>query len=195
MKLQLNTAPANPAVSSNLLKTHLGIEQDYTQDDHYINMLILAAAEWLEGLTNRKFITQTWDLYLQEWPTGDDKILVPFGGLQGVNSVSYRKAGDSNFTTWSSDNYLISDGDYGAIFPDYGLSWPSDVLVEMYPIKVEFICGYGNTPQSIPNMLQLLIMKVAASAYINREVTITGSIMSIDKQFEEQVSPFKLWVV
>jgi len=51
------------------------------EEDDLITALIVAAREYAEGFQNRAYITQTWQLWLDDWP-GRDYIEIPLPPLQ-----------------------------------------------------------------------------------------------------------------
>ena len=193
MRLEINTAPEKPSLSLSFLKSQLGLEPDFTTDDPYLDAIISAASEWLEEKTNRKFITQTWDMYLRSWP--EEKIELPFGQLQQVNSISYYTASGSDWSTWASTNYDVMTGDYGIAQPKYGVGFPTDLLRSLYPIKITFTCGYGDNASFVPALLQQVMLKICADMYENREISVVGTIVAEDKFFKQQVHSKKIMVV
>ncbi len=191
MRLQINAPPEKPSLSLSSLKSQLGLEPDFTADDPYLDTIILAASEWLEDKTSRKFITQTWDIYFENWPS--EQFDLPFGQLQQVNSIQYYPATGNDWVTWDSSSYDVMTGDDAIIKPSYNVSFPSDLLKNLYPIKITFTCGYGNNASAVPSILQMLMLKIAADMYENREIKITGTIQAEDKHFQEQVGLYRLW--
>ena len=78
MKTKLVTAPTGMLISLNEAKTHLRV--DHTEDDGYIQALIMSGITMAEVITNRRFLTQTWKAYADEWPA--NFFTIPFGNLQ-----------------------------------------------------------------------------------------------------------------
>ena len=66
MGLQLVTPPAAEPVSLSEAKEHSRITG--TDEDDLITTFIEAAREYCEEYQNRAYITQTWDLSLDEFP-------------------------------------------------------------------------------------------------------------------------------
>jgi len=80
MKRTLVTPPVYYPLVLDQVKAHLNI--DYTNDDAYLQTLIAVATAKAEQITRRRLITQTWKLFLDQWPSGD--IVLPFGKLSSV---------------------------------------------------------------------------------------------------------------
>lgn len=174
MKTVLVTAPAEAPITATEFKTHQRISS--SSEDTYIDALINAATAYLEEICNRKFVEQTWKLYLDEWPGGAE-IELPYGKTSSVTSVVY-KDDEGNSTTFSSDSYNVdTDLIPGRIVIAYDESWPSDALFNMNPITITFTCGYGSANE-VPEDIKLAIKMLAAHWYENREPVITGTIVA-----------------
>ena len=83
MNLVLDTGPVSEPISLAEAKRQLRREADFTDDDVYIESLIKAARDVAETLSLHAMLTQTWKLYLDEWPDGD-AIELPKPPLQSV---------------------------------------------------------------------------------------------------------------
>jgi uncharacterized phiE125 gp8 family phage protein len=115
----------------------------HSEDDAYVQGVIAAAVEKAESYLRRKLITQTWKVYLDDWP-GSGFISLPFGQLQSVTHVKYTDS-DGDQSTFSSDYYgTDTDSEPGRVVLNYGESWPTAVLATKNPIEIQFVCGYGD---------------------------------------------------
>ena len=70
-------APAIPAISLDEAKAHLRV--DYGDEDALISWLVAAANSHAEQWTGRAFEAATWDLSLDNFPSG--AVCVPLGPL------------------------------------------------------------------------------------------------------------------
>uniref|UniRef100_A0A6M3K9B5 Putative head-tail connector n=1 Tax=viral metagenome TaxID=1070528 RepID=A0A6M3K9B5_9ZZZZ len=150
MKRVLVTPPTYFPVAIDEAKKHLRV--DYSSDDAYITGLIAAATDKVEGYLRRRLVTQTWKIFLDEWPAGD--IVLPFGKLQSVTHVKYTDTDGTQSTYYSSAETTYMnidiDSDPGRIKLNYGYSYPTASLSPDNPIEIQFVCGYGDhTPQTI----------------------------------------------
>lgn len=77
-----------------------------TAEDNFLTAARLAARRHVENILGRKLITQTWHMFLNEWPEGDN-FLVPYPPLQhyAVTTV----AGE-NITFTNVDSKMTSAG-------------------------------------------------------------------------------------
>jgi len=143
------TAPAQLPVSLDEAKDHMRVT--VTLDDGYIQGLIIAATSYVEEVLRRKLITQTWKLFMDNWPDGN-YFELPYGQLQSVTHIKFTDSDDTVQTTFDEDDEWTSDtdSDPGRVVLKYGEVWPGDTLAAENPIETQFICGYGaHTPQNI----------------------------------------------
>jgi uncharacterized phiE125 gp8 family phage protein len=136
-------------------------------DDAYISSQITAAREDTEGQSWRKLITQTIDLYLDSFV---DPIVIPFGNLQSVTHVKYLES-DGTENTVSTDDYIVElNGEgKGRIVLAYNASWPDFIPYPSNPIRIRFVCGYGDAGSDVPEIYRSVIKLLILGAYNNRE--------------------------
>lgn len=175
MPLRLTTGPAVEPVEVSEVKLHSRIDTD--ADDAKIAVLIKAAREFLESVTNRQFITATYTLTMDRFPGGDD-IELPIAPLQSVESIKYLDA-SGNQQTLSGTAYdaVIHDDGYGHVYVDRSVGWPS---VGDYRNAVEIIytCGHGDTAATVPERIKQAIYLLVAHWYEHREAVVVGTISS-----------------
>lgn len=147
-------APDTVPVTVAEVKEHLKI--DGSTEDTLIGTYITAAREWCEGYQWRKYITQTRELVLEDWPRGDH-IIVPNGQLQSITSVKYKDADGDETTLAVDDDYIVdSDSEPGKVVLAYGETWPSGTLYPTGAIRVRYVCGYGDA-DDVPEMVKAAI--------------------------------------
>lgn len=169
----LVTAPSSEPVTVSELKEHTRVE--ISADDTLLQNQIVAARKHLESETNRAFVTQTWKLVLDEFPGGDEPIVVPKPPLQSVSSVKYTPE-DSAEATFASSNYIVdTDSEPGRIAVKRDQSWRTDNLQAVAGVAVEFVAGYGD-PSAVPQQLKQAIMLLAAHWYEHREAVMTRHV-------------------
>lgn len=142
-------------------------------EDDLLSALITTARQWAESFTRRAIITQTWKLYLDEWP-GLSHISLPFGTLQSITHCKYTDStGIQN--TFSSSYYSADTvSEPGRLVLNNDQSWPSGVLNTVNPIEVQFVCGYGDERTDVPSSIRTAIKMMAANWYENREPVASG---------------------
>jgi len=174
MKTVLVTSSTGEPITLEDLKAHLRIMPGETEDDDYLNALISMSREYVEQVTNRKLMPQSWKLYLDAWPD-KDYVQLPYGKVVSVPStgiVYTNSTGDS--TTFSSTAWSASTAsDPGRVYLEYDSDWPTVTLDNKDPISVEFVCGYS-TRAKIPGSIKHAMKVVCSNYYENRESIVTG---------------------
>lgn len=196
MTREIVTSPTLYPVSLAEAKEQLDIYIMDTDKDSYINGLISMAVDVVERYTNRKLITQTWKVYLDEWPE-DNYIAIPFGQLQSVTHVKYTDS-DNDQTTWANTNYIVDTAnDPGRVVLEYGESWPTATLYPSNPIEIQFVCGYGATASSVPDVFRHAIKLFVRDNFDNRGSNYVESFSvshANTRSFESLLFPKKLYL-
>lgn len=172
MKISLATASTQEPITLEEAKNFMRIDTD--DDDGLILTQITAAREYAENIQLRKFLTQTWWYYLDDWPD-TNYIELPFPPLLSVASITYTDYNSvaTPFTDFTND--IVSEP--GRIVLDYGCSWPTATLSPNNPILIIFACGYG-TPNNIPQVTKSGMLLIIDELYENREINITGQTVN-----------------
>ena len=175
MKTALVTAPTGEPLSVQEVKDHLRIT--HNDDPGYLGALITTARSYVENHCNRALITQTWDVFLDKFPTcygyvrGDYfagmEIRVPLPPLQSVTTLKYTD-NDGVQQTWSSSNYTVDiKGIIARIVPAYGVSWPITRVVPN-AVEIRVVVGYGNA-STVPQEIKQAMLLLISHWYENRE--------------------------
>lgn len=154
----LQTANADYAVN-------VILNQNYTSDDTYLSSLITTARQYCEDYQNRAYITQTWEISLDEFP---DVIEIPKGNLQTVDSIKYTNSDNVTTTLIVTTDYVTSiRGILGRIVPAYNKTWPTFTPCPLDPVVITFTCGYGTAAQ-VPGKVILAMKLLISHWFINR---------------------------
>lgn len=194
MSLSQVTPPENEPLTLDELKAHLRVS--IPDDDTYLQNLIPVVRMRCEGATRRTLITQTWDVFLDQWPTWDGyhggrtfeppTTLLPAGGyvclpkapLQSVTFVQYT-ALDGSTQTWDPSNYLVDapKGDRcarGRLSLGWVKVWPI-ARPTANAIQIRIVTGYGDTEDTVPALLRQGMLLDAGTLYETRESVLAGS--------------------
>lgn len=169
--LSLITPPGTDPVSEAQAQGHARIlVSDTVTESVDIKTKITAATQDRERFTGRQFVTATWELWLDSWPSSG-VIAIPKPPLLTVVSIKYIDQ-DGTEQTWSSVDYLVvapagPAAQHGFVALGYGKSWPS-VRSQRAAIKVRFTAGYG-AAEAVPAALKQAVLLVFGEMYDHRE--------------------------
>jgi uncharacterized phiE125 gp8 family phage protein len=167
-KFVLKTAPTVEPIT--LAETKSFLRGPSSAEDADVTSLIVAARNYAEYYQNRPLITQTWELWLDDFPPHDCIPIRLKAGLQSVTSVKYYPDGGSE-TAFAAANYIVDTTDYvGKIVLNEDCYYPSVDLRSVNGVCVEFICGYpikdpglitedpaGNVPEMTKTALKIWV--------------------------------------
>lgn len=162
-------------------------------DDTLITALITSARRYVEKVTSRALITQTWDYFLDGFPCRS--IPFPRGTpLQSVTSVKYTDPLTGNQLTLNAGLYTVNiKKEPGLVVPSYGNVWPTPKCVEN-AVEIRFVAGYGASGSAVPEELKQAIKVLIASMYANREhITTDGAPTQIPAAFENLINEYRIW--
>lgn len=161
----------------------------------YIETLIRAVRDYTESFLDRALITQTWKYHLDAWPSRND-IEIPKPPLQSVSSVYYTtSAGVPTLWTAATEYIVDTVSGRGKIVLAYEKSYPTDILYPSNPIKIQFVCGYGDDPSDVPMQILQAILIQVGELYDNREPVIQGEPLHKLDTVERLLWPKKIWNV
>lgn len=178
-KSVLKEAPAYLAVSLATMKSYLRIDGD--SEDSIIESMIKAATIKLENYTNKKFVTQKWEIYFDHFPcqyvqpdwegvkdgalnslyAQGDTLELPFGPLKSVQKFS--TFDDSAEYVFANSNFILDTASpFGKISLKSGSVWPATVLRATNGIKIlaTFGMGEGAIPANTENETPAVESKV-----------------------------------
>jgi len=182
---RITVDPAIEPVTLAEMKTQLRI--DGTDDDDFLTAAISEARQEIEDLTGLTFITQSWQLTIDRWPTGREpwwdgvkqghidtlsgpnrSLELPRYPLQSITSVTtYDEAGNSTAITVATTFDVDTQQMPGRMTLQSGASWPT-ALRANNAIEVVYVAGYGDAASDVPAPLKRAIKSVVAYIYSHR---------------------------
>ena len=175
MSLKIVTAPALEPISLDEAKLHLRVDLDDATEDALINSLITTARQYCEGYQRRNYITQTWELWLDDFPPLI-YINIPLPPLQSVTHVKYYGTDDTEYTFSSDDYFVDTKSEPGRVSLGYIKQWPSTTLRPVNGVCVTFVAGYGDADTDIPQSVKQAMLLLIAAWYEQREAFTTSGI-------------------
>jgi len=163
MALKLITAPSIEPVTTTILKAYMRI--DGTDMDTLLTSLLAAARSYAENFQNRAYLTQTWELTLDDFPSRDI-IELARPPLASVTTVKYTSVAGVE-ATWAAANYIVdTDSTPGRICLADGISWPSDELQPINGVKIRYTAG-ATAASAVSENVKLAIMAHVAYFFDN----------------------------
>lgn len=200
MGLSLVTGSSIDPISLAEAKAHCRVTS--TDEDGLLVGYILAARQYVESITNRLLITQTWDFFIdQDWPyvfdfdskTNRRLIEIPRAPVQSIMSIMYVDTAGAT-QTLASNQYLVDTSTpITRIEPAYSVCWPQ-VRCQAKAITVRFIAGYGDGPGSVPEPIRQAMLMLVGFWYETRETVNVGNITSeLPLSTQALLAPFRLY--
>lgn len=187
MGLKLITAPSVEPITLEEARQHLRVTS--TSEDALILALVTTARLHAEEISERAFVTQTWDYSLDAFPAGIFEL--PKAPLQSVTSVTYLDTDGASQTLDSSLYKVDAVSDPGRIAPAYGEVWPS-TRDEPNAVTVRFVAGYG-LAAAVPRPLKQAMLLILGHLYMNREDTVEGNVYALPAGSRALLSTYRVF--
>lgn len=173
LKPVLITAPAVPLVSLEEAKAHCRVDHD--DENAILTGLVTAATSLLDGYSGvlgRALINQTWRVNLCSWPPC--RIRLPLSPVSAISSIKYFDAANVERTLNAANYALFEDAQSPYAGWASNASLPS-LFEREDAIAVEFVAGYGDAPEDVPEAIRLAAKLLVGDFYENREASIVGT--------------------
>ena len=184
-RLALKTGPAAEPITTAEAKKQLNVTT--TDDDSYIDSLVVAARQYTEQVTRRALITQTWNLYLDEFVS---PVLLPRPPLSSVSSIKYIDTDGVEQTTVTGVYTVDTDAEPGHVFTAYNQAWPTARQVEK-AIDIEYVAGYGDAA-AVPQGLKHAMLLLIAHWYEHRETVNDFQVYDVPMGYAALVWPYRV---
>lgn len=161
MDCTVTTPPASDALPESLTVLKSALRIEHTADDTYLTELLVAAADQIGERCGRQVLTCTRRLNVSSWWSGS--LDLPFPKLGSVTSITYIDADNTQQTLSASDYDVFATGTYGRVVLGDGIA--PTLGDDPRPISINFTCGYGTTPSSVPSGLRLAIRELVRTWY------------------------------
>ncbi len=191
MKINLITAPAIEPLTYFELAYHMRLTVTSLDEVIYIKSLIETAREYCEDFQGRKYISQVYDYFLDEWP--EDEFVLPYGEVISCSGIYYTDTDESE-TEFASTNYLVdTDSVPGRVVLGYNKTFPTTTLSPKNPIRIRFTTGYGTASKNVPAKPKQAIKILVSDMYENREDNVFGVSVNNLKTAERLLYMNKVW--
>lgn len=201
MKLQslaLVTTPSVEPVTLAEVKQHLRV--DTTDEDTLIATLITAAVDYVSGrngYTGRVLVQQTWDYYLDAFPSG--AIEIPLPPVQSVTSITYKDRDGASQTLATSVYSANTTREPAQIVLKQDQAWP-ETYQSWDAVKIRFVAGYVPTSadsptdfaSGVPAAIKAAILLTVADLYENRSgQELSSGQFQINQTVKNLLNPYR----
>lgn len=144
--------------------------------------MIAASRTYCENWTARAFVTQTWELVLDAFPTAE--ILIPRPPLQSVTSIKYDDGAGVEQTLGTLLYAVDSVSQPGWVVPASS-GWPTGVWDGINSVRIRYVAGYDpgtsspvDLAENVPGDLKAAILLYLGQLYDQREDVVVGTIVN-----------------
>ena len=186
-KLVLKTAPTSTVISLSEAKAFLRIDSDYDDDNTYITSLINVATQVVEEFTRRRLMTQTYNIFYDEFPPYID---LQVGDVASVTHIKYYDA-DNTLQTLAASNYDVDTKVRpGRIYESETGDYPN-TYERPNAVEVEFIVGA--TASDVPAPIVQAIYIIVGRYYENRQDVVMGTqVNELPLMVDHLLTPYRL---
>ena len=171
MPITCTVEPTVQPVTLEEIRDHCGITD--LEDNARLVDLIDAATRYVEGLSRKALITQTWRETCDNFP--GSIITLRRRPLQSVTHVKYYDNGGNQQTVSSGDYDVDTDADPGRIVLGYSKTWPV-CRGHTNDIEIVYVAGYGDAPSNVPDSFRQAIKLLVSHGNESREAVLLGTI-------------------
>ena len=186
-KLVLKTAPTTTPISLAEAKSFLRIDSDYDDDNTYITSLINVATSMVEEFTRRRLITQTFNIFYDEFPPYID---LQIGEVASVTHIKYYDESNSLQTLAASNYDVDTKIRPGRIYQSEDGDFPN-TYDRPNAVEVEFIVGANAS--DIPAPIIQAIYIIVGRYYENRQDVVMGTqVNEVPLMVNHLLTPYRL---
>jgi uncharacterized phiE125 gp8 family phage protein len=170
MGLTLTTAPTIEPVT--LDEARLWLRLDAHDEDDTVTNLVRAARNYVETVSGRSLITQTWTWTMDGFT---DALYCPVSPVSAVSSIKYYDSNNALQTLSAATYEYDLHEDIAVIEPVSSSTWPS-TYTRIDAVAVALVAGYGATPNTVPEEARTAIKMLVAHWFTRRDALVIGTI-------------------
>lgn len=187
LRATLTTRPSDEPITVDELRQHGRI--DDTTDDAWALLAIASARRRVEEETGRALMQQTWTAYMDQFPCG--LIRLPRPRLISIAAVKYIDP-DGEQQTLASSVYQVDGKSEPARFGlAHGQSWPA-TRCQMNAVEIAYPCGYGTSPDSVPEPIRQALLLIVGHLYEHREAVNDVQLHEIPMGAQWLLDPYRV---
>lgn len=172
--------PATEPLTVQNVKDHLRIVA--SGDDVLIELWIRAARTYAQDISNRLFITQTWEFSFPRFPVRNSSLLLPVGPVQSIGAIGYYDTAGAvqSYGTFGGspaiwDKFaLLANDDRPRIALKPLQDWPAVFQPLENAVTVTVTAGYGDDAEDVPGTYLAGMLLLVGHFYENRETVVVN---------------------
>jgi len=176
--------PTLEPVTLEEIKSHLRIH-DNTDSDVQLTGLIKQGREYVERVTGRALITQTWEMKLDGFYTG---LKIPHPPLQSVTTVKYQDANNAE-QTLAASNYTVDTDSEPARFVQSATGTFPSTYDDLNSVTITYLAGYGAARADVPEMFKHAIKLYVEKVY---DMPVSSYADALDNALESLLINYKV---
>lgn len=177
--LSIITPPIGCPVSISEAKLHLRVTDD--AEDSYIAGLVQAATDWAERYTRRAFLTQTIEVFYDEFPSSYGMLVLPKPKFGTLTHIKYYDDTGTESDLSTSVYYLDGNKSPATVSLKLGQTFPDTQSYRPSAVRVRYTCGYGKAAD-VPMAIKQGILLMIGHWFENREnVVVIHKALQITK--------------
>ena len=186
-KLVLKTGPTSTVISLAEAKTFLRIDSDYDDDNTYITSLINVATSVVEEFTRRRLVTQTFNIFYDEFPSFID---LQIGDVASVTHIKYYDT-DNSLQALHPSNYDVDTKIRpGRIYQSETGDFPN-TYERPNAVEVEFVVG--SAASDVPAPIVQAVYIIVGRYYENRQDVVMGTqVNELPLMVDHLLTPYRL---
>ena len=161
-------------LSLDIVKRHLRIDNDFTDDDSYLETLIVTATEIAENFIEKDIAKTSTVLRIDDFQ--GDWVRVNDGNFLSIVSIT-----NSSDVSVGTLKQVSKHNDF------FQIEWENSIDVD--PIKITYLSGYND--DEVPKSIQQAILIKCSDLYDNQRADMNWSGLMDNKVFETILTPFK----
>lgn len=170
--LRTITPAADSPISLVEAKAHLRV--DFDEDDAVIEALTLAATEFAQNLTQKRFVSQVVEWVSERgWNSGCLELPIAPVEASGVASIMYVNWDGVQQTLDPSLYVVKTSGQSVKIIPSFGSIWPVLKPSVSEPVVIRFEVGVS--PEDVSPIVKTAIKMILEHWYENRGAVVVDS--------------------
>jgi uncharacterized phiE125 gp8 family phage protein len=166
MRLILDTAPTDQAISLDLAKAHLRV--DGAAEDDLIALYLASALKHIEDLAGLLLMRQAWVIERPDFPKSSNPMLVPLRPFIGVVSLTYADEAGADVVMDASDYMVDCAGErsFARISPSAD-GWPCVQNDRANAVRIKVSVGW-EAVDKVPASLRNAALLALGAFYENR---------------------------